>query len=216
MPVRKLNLQYTFSVEGETEKWYLEWLARKLNERQDVTKTVSFIVKVQKNPVSMVKRFSQPPREIFHLCDIESQDPGHVAQVEETLRNLKRASSLKSTKYLFCYSNFTFELWMILHKQDCFGAKTGRADYLKILNRCYRTNFASLPEYKEEKNFRRLLDSLSVCDVVNAVERAERIMKFNEENFQKIRKYGYGYFRENPSLELHTVIARILKECGLV
>ena len=36
MNVRKRKIQYYFSVEGETEKWYLEWLQRQINSTDNV------------------------------------------------------------------------------------------------------------------------------------------------------------------------------------
>ncbi len=35
MSKRKENLNYTFTVEGNTEKWYLEWLQKEINGCED-------------------------------------------------------------------------------------------------------------------------------------------------------------------------------------
>lgn len=47
MAERKEIRKYTFTVEGETEQWYLEWLRDRINERKDAKYTVSIVAKVQ-------------------------------------------------------------------------------------------------------------------------------------------------------------------------
>ena len=80
------------------------------------------------------------------------------------------------------YSNFTFELWIILHKTDCNGAKTHRKQYLPELNKAYDEKFEDLQEYKRENDFKRILKKLTIEDVISAVKRAEAIMKRNEKS----------------------------------
>ena len=52
--MRKLTKKYYFSVEGETEKWYLDWLQDLINN-SDASCKVSFNSKVEKDPVKYVK-----------------------------------------------------------------------------------------------------------------------------------------------------------------
>ena len=47
----------------------------------------------------------------------------------------------KDINYKLGYSNFTFELWIILHKTDCNGAKTNRKQYLFDLNKTIKDKF---------------------------------------------------------------------------
>ena len=37
MADRKENISYTFTVEGDTEKWYLDWLEKQINACSDAT-----------------------------------------------------------------------------------------------------------------------------------------------------------------------------------
>lgn len=55
---QKNRRTYFFSVEGFTEKWYLEWLAKQINASGDSKYTVIFKVEVQKDPVSCVKKLT--------------------------------------------------------------------------------------------------------------------------------------------------------------
>ena len=52
---RKQILTYYFSVEGETEKWYLDWLEAQINLQEGTKFKVKFKAEVQKDPVSYVK-----------------------------------------------------------------------------------------------------------------------------------------------------------------
>ena len=64
---RKQTKRFNFSVEGETEKWYLEWLRDVINKEPARVFNVSFNIKVEKNPVKMVKFSSPMVGEIFFL-----------------------------------------------------------------------------------------------------------------------------------------------------
>ena len=50
---------------------------------------------------------------------MESNDPVHVDKFKRILSEMNEAKKQKKITYMLGYSNFTFELWMVLHKQDC-------------------------------------------------------------------------------------------------
>lgn len=214
----KENRKFYFSVEGDTEIWYLEWLQKTINGIEESKYNVKFDSKKQKNPMTRAKGINIiRPVEINHIFDIESEDPSHTKQVKNILDNMKKAENIgKSIKYFSGYSNFTFELWIILHKADCCGSKAHRDNYLTALNQAYNKKFMSLKEYKKEANFKSLLDSIEINDVISAIERAKRIMDNNEKNCNTVKEFsGYQIYIENPSLTIWQVIEKILKECKL-
>jgi hypothetical protein len=131
---------------------------------------------------------------------------------------LKETSKLgKQIKYNLGYSNFTFELWMILHKSNCNALLTHRHQYLPLINRAYNENFENLEQYKRESNFKRILRKISLSEVKTAIERSQSIMQRNEENGLVLQQYkGYRYYRENPSLSIWESIQKILKDCDLI
>lgn len=55
MANRKSTKKYYFSVEGETEQWYLQWLQNQINNTEEAEYTVSFDCRVQKNPLKRAK-----------------------------------------------------------------------------------------------------------------------------------------------------------------
>ena len=93
---RKQTLTYYFSVEGETEQWYLEWLEAQINANEDSNYIVKFISKVQKDPVSFVKKLVvQKKATIWHLSDIEGSSAEQIQTVYDTLGRLKEETGLK-------------------------------------------------------------------------------------------------------------------------
>jgi len=216
---RKRNKKYYFSVEGQTEKWYLDRLQFLINNEPTSVHNVSFFCKVEKNPLKFVKSVTNIDKiEITHLLDLESTEVKHIKNFEGSLDLMKKASSLgKQIKYQLGYCNFTFELWLILHKIDCFTFFEHRKGYLKPLNRAYGENFSSIDEWKEEKNFKRILNQIHLDDVRQAIKRGKMIMQFNTKNNYRMVNYkGYKYYLENPSLTIWESIEKIMKDCDLI
>lgn len=216
--MRKENRTYFFSVEGDTEQWYLEWLQRAINAAPEAACTVKLDCKIQKDPFARVKRMKIVRKtEITHLFDYESGEEEYEREFKTVIDRMREAeSSGKDIQYRIGYSNFTFELWMILHMADCNGPLTHRRQYLPLLNKAYGENFGSLEEYKHENNFKRILGKLTLANVRQAVQRSRTIMQVNQESGRILQQYkGYPYYKENPSLTVWEQIEKILKVCKL-
>ncbi len=215
---RKETLKTYFSVEGETEKWYFEWLQQEINKQDTRNFNVKFDIKTQKNPVARVKGLTVYDKiTIIHILDEESTALSHQTAFKRTLGFMKKAKELKNgIRYELGYSNFSFELWMILHKRDCNRPLNHRRDYLNILKNAYGFDADSLDEYKEKSFFEQhILSALSIMDVRKAVERARNITASNRQ-IHTIQQYkGYTYYQDNPALSLGDVIGDILDKVFL-
>ena len=78
---RKITKKYYFSVEGETEQWYLKWLQNTINSSGKASCKVSIDCPVQKNPLKRAKSINNTGKvEIWHLSDYESNDEVHQRQ----------------------------------------------------------------------------------------------------------------------------------------
>ena len=216
---RKQILTYYFSVEGETEKWYLDWLEAQINLQEGTKFKVKLKAEVQKDPVSYAKKLTVQRRTtVWHLSDIEGSTPSHIQSIENTLGRLKDAKNLgKDITYHWGYSNLSFDLWMILHKQNCNAELADVTRYLNHINRAFGEQFESMKEYKEEYNFKHCLGKLSLPEVLSAIERARTIMLRNERDGYLLSQFkGYQYYLHNPSLDLWQPIEKILSDCGLL
>lgn len=216
---RKPNKKYYFSVEGETERWYLKWLQEIINQTEEAVYKISIDCPVNKNPVKHVKSLTVTKKiEIYHFFDYESDEEIHVQRFKEALDNMKKAQNIgKQVSYKSGYSNFTFDLWIILHMTNCNSSYAHRKQYINEINGAYDEKFQDMDEYKEEKNFKRCLGKLQLSNVIDAINRAKRIMQKNRENGYVLHQYkGYRYYKENPSLSAWEAIEKILKDCELI
>jgi len=214
---RKETKQFFFTVEGETEQWYLLWLRDKINSDKKATYKVSIVPKVQQSPLKFAKGVTAKsvPR-VVHICDIESNDDVHVQKFQRILSELKEAKKAKGISYGLGYSNFTFELWMVLHKKNCNGPLNVRTQYLNHINQAYGEHFENLEQYKHENYFKRCLEALELADVREAIRRAKSIMEKNKTDGKQYIQYkGFKYYKENPALTIYEAVEGILLECGL-
>lgn len=218
MAARKTNVRYHFTVEGETEKWYLEWLRDQINADERARVNVSCSPKVQKNPLKWAKSHTNLDKtaKVYHVFDFEDEEPIHTEAFASALRNMKEAGRLgRGFKYVSAYCNLTFELWIVLHKGSC-GALTHRRQYLAHINRLFGESFESLDEYKHEEAFKRVLGKLTLDDVQRAVERAEALSARAEENgYRRNQLYGYSYYLDNPVTELWVPVKQMLEDSGI-
>ena len=131
---------------------------------------------------------------------------------------MKKAEKIgKQIKYKSGYSNFTFDLWIVLHMIECNASFSHRKQYITPINQAFGEKFANMDEFKEENNFKRCLKKMNLSNVISAIERSKKIMQRNNENGYKLCEYkGYKYYRENPSLAVWESIEKILKDCELI
>lgn len=211
--------KYTFTVEGDTEHWYLDWLQGCINAIPEAKYNVEIKSQVQQSPLKFAKKVNPiAVPSATHICDYESNDEYHVKKFKGILDELSMSNKIvgRSFKYELGYSNYTFELWMILHKMDFGGSLADRTQYLKPINKAYGTSFESLDKYKSEKNFKHCLEQLSISNVRDAIRRSKRIMDANNQNglIEKCHS-GFRYYTDNPSLTIWESVERILVECGV-
>ena len=74
----KKTKKYYFSVEGETEQWYLKWLQNTINDISERKYNVKLDLKIEKDPLSRAKGITILEKtEIIHIFDKESEEPIH-------------------------------------------------------------------------------------------------------------------------------------------
>ena len=214
----KEKRKYYFSVEGETEKLYLKRLQSIINNTLESQYNVDLYSKIEKDPCSYVKQLSIINKtKVTHIIDKESEIPSHKEEFKKNLDRMKEAEKLKKIEYQLAYSNFTFELWIILHKIDFNTPLNHRSQYFLFINRAYEEQFNNLDDYKRENNFKQVLKKLTIDDVKEAIKRAKDIMNKNKENGHILENYkGYKFYKENPSLSIWEIIEKMLYECGLL
>lgn len=211
------NNKFRFLVEGECEERYLKYLQNLINADKKIKETVSFEIVVGRKPQSVVKRIPTLGNMVItQLVDYESKEQSDENTFKATLDDMHSASKLKTIKFALGYTNLTFELWLIWHKRDWFGRVSTKEDYLKILNQAYGTDFESLRKYKQKDNFQKILNKITISDVIDAIQRAEATRKKNEKELRAQVYKKYRYFRDNPDSSVQESIKMILSKAGLL
>ena len=208
-------------MEGETEKWYFEHLQKLINANERIPFTAKFNIKINKSITSSAKSITAIYKNTpaFHICDYESNEQVHIEQFEQILKELKDVKNInKNINYKLGYSNFAFDLWIILHKKQQLGSISHRKQYVQGINLAYKENFQFIEDYKEEKIFKRILSQISLDDVIRAVKNGDEMRRKNEENSQdKCRLYGnFKYYTENPDMTINECVRQILEECEII
>ena len=146
---RKQTRKYYFSVEGETEQWYLRWLQDIINHTEEAACKVSIDCPVVKNPIKHIKALTVTQKiEVYHFFDYESDEPVHVQRFQDAMDHMKGAERLgKQIKYKSGYSNLTFDLWIVLHMMDCNASYAHRKKYITAINKAFGERFESMEEY---------------------------------------------------------------------
>lgn len=217
---KKINKTYYFSIEGDTEKWYLERLKNLINNSDISQCKVQFVIKSYVEPIKMVKGLSIIGKtKITHVIDFESNTVPDMKRFQENLKSMKQAEKLgKSVNYSLGYTNLTFVLWMVLHKMNCSGTLNDKRQYLRYINQAFGEDFEDLRQYKYEKEFKRVLEKITLADVLCAIARAKEIAWSSKVDFDNYRETvcGYVYYTHNPSLSIWQSIEGILSECGII
>ncbi len=214
---------FYFSVEGETEQWYLEHLQKLVNnelKRQEADFRIGMVIKVEKDPRQIswpfITRWEQT--KVVHVCDYEKPVPqqsgmNRLEQFKTILSNMSAAGTDKNLTYSLGYSNLSFELWMILHKQNCNGGKIDCKQYLTDLNTAYSSSFLSTKAYKKEDAFKDLLRGITLPDIQNAIIRATAIQQANQQNHDAQKHCNYEFYTSNPALSIHECLREIFAFC---
>jgi len=209
--LRKATEAFWICVEGECEKLYFDRLEKLINE-SNLKVSVKFFTTIEKNPEQYIKSY-KPEGRIFFVWDREGNTDEYMKNFQKTLQTLSTLASHYDIKP--GYSHFTFELWILLHLGEMYAPQNKKEDYLKYINQWTGKKFESLKEYKSQKNFKSILESLELEHVKNAIERGEKIRNSKGENeFRCIGKYKVC--DQNPDLMIHECILSIFKICGVV
>ena len=165
---RKESRQFNISVEGiNCEKMYFEHLAKLINRSDRNTYNLKVDPK-KMSPLEYAKRNAHKPMEkrkdnkripFIHVQDIEDYyDDFQRTKFYGMIDEMRTAEKNFGIVYELGYSNYTFELWMLLHVADMTHAVQDRHSYLAPVNRWFHRNYDSSDEFKNHDEFQRILE----------------------------------------------------------
>lgn len=222
-------LQYNISVEGENcELLYFEHLKKLINECEKAKYKVNFFIRA-KTPSSFAKsrisiytqkgKKSEGYVKFFHVQDIEDyydkEQLNKFKLIIDDIEKTKKECNISS--YDLAYSNYTFDLWMILHKYDLKTPVSNRFEYCTYINKGYKTKYTKIDEYKAVAEFTKILSSITLDDVITAIKRGHVIHNNHINNKDHIETYKkFNFYRDNPDMTIHIIIEKILEECKII
>ncbi len=224
--IKKESRQFFVSVEGiNCEKMYFEHLARLINSSGRNTYNLKIDPK-KMSPLEYAKRNAYKPQEkggkrtlpYIHVQDIEDYyDDYQRSKFFRMIDEMKDAEQRFGITYKLGYSNYTFELWMLLHVADMAYTVQNRKDYLEPINRWFNRSYADIDDFKRENNFQKILDEYVTLDSVKqAIIRAEMIVNKNRTDGKIQEQYhNFAFYHDNPDLTVHEVVNLIFEVCGV-
>lgn len=222
---KKESRQFNISVEGiNCEMMYFNHLKELINISDRSTYHLKIDIK-KMTPLAYAKRNAHKPVEkrrnnqkipFIHIQDIEDYyDDYQKAKFFGIIDEMRKAEEIFSISYELGYSNYTFELWMLLHVADMNYDVQDRRAYLDPINRWFHRHFANLDEFKRENEFQKILDEYVTIDSVKcAIQRAGKIVDSNiSEGKIKETYKGFTFFRDNPDVTIHEIVRMIFDVC---
>ncbi len=216
---RKESRRFYVSVEGQCEELYFKHIEKLINN-YGKNKYQAVIVTKQLQPVQFCKRFAgnADKRDLFlHIQDIEDYyDKSFLNSFYALISSLSEAKKVFGVSYELGYSNYSFELWLLLHVSFMSQTLSGRKDYLKYINKCFKKKYKRLDEFKNEKEFSLILENYVTLETVKkAIANAKRIVANNAEFQNAITFKRFKFYPMNPDLTVHMVIDKIFQVCGV-
>ena len=93
--------QYVFTVEGETEAWYLKWLQDQINNYPNRKYKAFIKADVNQSPKNYSKRFTaKSVPQITHLCDVEGKEQDNIDHFKKILSEMKTVKAQKGIIYI--------------------------------------------------------------------------------------------------------------------
>ena len=202
--IKKESRQFNISVEGiNCETMYFEHLAKLINSSDRNTYNLKIDPK-KMSPLEYAKRNAHKPMETrkgntripyIHVQDIEDYyDDVQLSKFKEMIDKMRSAENQFGITYMLGYSNYTFELWMLLHVADMNYPVTNRKAYLGPINRSFCKKYTAVGEFKRKDEFQKILNDFVTLDSVKlAVSRAQMIVDRNSEEQKVMETYKGGY-----------------------
>lgn len=224
--IKKESRTFHMSVEGlNCETLYFTHLAKLINESGINKYNLKVNPKVA-SPMAYAKRMSgrasdnKGGRKIpyIHIQDIEDYySDYHRRKFLGIIDEMREAEEEFGIAYQLGYSNYTFELWMLLHVAEMTHSVQNRHAYLTPVNRWFNRKYRNIDEFKAYDEFQNILKEFVTLDsVIQAIRRAEKIVQQNKDERKKKETYrGFIFYHDNPDVNVHDVVKLIFDVCGV-
>lgn len=111
------------------------------------------------------------------------------------------------------YSNYCFELWLLLHKTDCPGIVTDPSGYNDKTIKAY--NLAPGENLKSQKIMKKIVKQIELDDVFLAISKAKKIEEKCKNTGILIYSGNEPHYQQ-PFLKIHSFMEDVFHRVGLM
>ncbi|MDE6387959.1 MAG: RloB family protein [Lachnospiraceae bacterium] len=111
------------------------------------------------------------------------------------------------------YTNYCFDLWLILHKEDFFDGVNSQDDYAGKLRQVYGLRRGANIKKKEQVEL--ILEQIDIEDIKTAIVRAELIESINLAKEANKTPQNHEY-HDNPDTQMHNMLKVIFQKVGVI
>ncbi len=199
--MQKAVVTYRGSVEGLQEELYFKHIQELINNSDEFNKRVNFNFK-NSNGGSASK--------IVEKASIYTgTNNAKIAVFDYDFKKddfIKAIKLCKNKRIFPAYSNVSFNLFLILHKQDYNKQTTPNDNYLKDLRNAYKLD--SKIDIKNETECLKIIEQINLEMVKTAIKRAKIINLESKKYNKEITKDVY----EQPFLNINEFLEQVFKE----
>lgn len=110
------------------------------------------------------------------------------------------------------YTNYCFDLWLILHKEDYICSVNSSDGYIEELRRVY--GLKDNANVKKRDQVKAILEKINLEDIKAAIRRAEMIVASNLEKEANKTMKEYEYY-DNPDTQMHEMLKSVFSKTGI-
>ncbi|MBQ8298268.1 MAG: RloB domain-containing protein [Clostridia bacterium] len=207
--IRKQELLYIIGCEGiNQEKMYFEKIQMMINaiESRKYNILFDYAEPFGGNPKCIVERTIKKSIGKTNKASVFDYD-GQKVKYEEAIE------LATDNKIELGYSNYCFDLWLILHKKDYFSPVSNQASYAADVRKIYGLDKGT--DIKKADNVKKIMSQIELSDVVEAIKRGKAIAKNNSAKVPNLTAAkSYPYYN-NPDTQMHVLLEKILVKAGI-
>lgn len=111
------------------------------------------------------------------------------------------------------YTNYCFDLWLILHKEDFFDSVNSQDDYAEKVKQVY--GLRGDANIKKKEQVELILNQIDIENIKAAIARAELITSNNLAKEANKTPQEHEYF-DNPDTQMHNMLKSIFQKVGVI
>lgn len=204
------------SLEGESqEKEYfdrIEELVKTSNSKKQVKFRYSLSSSSGGDALEVVKRLIAGTK--FYDKKVTNGKMAAIFDYDGKDKRFKDAIDLCDKNNIkHAYSNYCFELWLLLHKTDCPGVVTDAQGYDDKIIKTY--NLVPGDNLKSQRIMKKIVNQITLNDIYAAIARAKRIEEKCKDTGIVIHN-GKECHYQQPFLKIHVFLEEVFGRIGLL